>query len=566
MKRLKLGAKFSFFLVLIFLIGGCLKIFTLSHYFTDQAERTIQERAELVLTTMQGVRDYTQANIQPKFNNSPDWRDGFILESVPSFSAKTVFSNFRQQAPDFHDFSYKEVALNPTNLDDRADEFESSLFKQLQERQQSNQSEILSGYRTLEGHKLFYLARPLVMKDASCLACHGKPSQAPQSLIKLYGDQNGFGWKLDDVIAAQMVYVPADNILDRGRQNLFAVTKILLGFFVVLFFVINLLLWRTVIRPLKTLTKVANQISSCSIKEQEDSHRLEKLTNRKDEPGQLARAFQYMLYVLGQREQDLQMAVQERTLWLEQEMHERQTAQESLQTYSHAISHDLRNLTMGISSLVQGILFQTFGTQSQDGKESIEKAPAIAIEPEALTMIQKSCDRQLNLMNSLMTAESTDIWRDVLDCKSVNLRALTTELQLAYGPKLLVQGSTINNFIAADLPDIQADPSQLKRVFENFIDNALKYNPEGVVITLNAMLPGASMLRCTVQDNGIGIDAMQDDELFGIYTRGYQTDAHVKGYGLGLYICRKIVEAHGGMIGVERLPKGGAGFWFTLPL
>lgn len=565
MKRWKLGAKFSLFLVLIFLIGSCLKMFTLSQHFNYQAERTIQERAELLLTTMQAVRNYTQTSIQPKLENSSDWADGFILESVPSFSAKTVFSDFSQQTPDFEDFSYKEVALNPTNLDDRTDDFEATIFKQLQE-QQPNQSATLSGYRSLDGHKLFYLARPLVMKDASCLACHGEPSNAPQSLIQKYGDQNGFGWQLGDVIAAQMVYVPADTILYRGRQNLFAVTKILAIFFIVLFVVINLLLWRTVIRPLKILTKVAKQISSCSIQAKEDVCGLETLTNRRDEPGQLARAFQYMLDVLGQREQDLQMAVQERTRWLEQEMHERQTAQYSLQTYSHAISHDLRNLTMGISSLVQGILFQTFGTQSPDENDAVEKAPAVTIEPEALTMIQKSCDRQLNLMNSLMTAESSDIWRDVLDCETLNLRGVTKELQLAYGPKLLAKGSTVNNFIDADLPDIKADPNQLKRVFENFIDNALKYNPEGVEITLNATVPDDSTLRCTVQDNGIGIDAMQSDELFGIYTRGHQNDAQVKGYGLGLYICRKIVEAHGGTIGVEKLPKAGAGFWFTLPL
>lgn len=562
----KLGIKFSAFLVLIFLIGSGLKIFTLSQHFNYQAEKAVQERAEILLTTMQAVRNYTQDNIQPRLEDSPEWDSSFVLESVPNYAARTVFEDFRQHAPSYEAFSYKEATPNPTNPDDRTDEFEADIFNQLAGA--TEQPERLSGYRTLGGTKLFYIARPLIMTDAKCLACHGDPRDAPQSQIKMYGDQNGFGWQLNDVIAAQMIYVPADTILDRGRQNLWAVTTILLSLFGALFIVINLLLWRTVIRPLKILTRVAKQISSCSLSDEprmmpNPSQGLERLTSRRDEPGQLARAFQFMLHVLGQREQDLQLAVQERTLWLEQEMQERQAAQESLQLYSHAINHDLRNLVMGISSVVQGVLFQTFGA-NQEKRQPPETPDAVAVEPAALAMIQKSCDRQLNLMNSLMTEESSDIWRVALQVETVYLQTLTADLQKSYSAKLPFS-STFHSHIPDDLPPIEADPSQLQRVFENLIDNALKYNPDGVDITLEARVEaGDSMIRCTVQDNGVGIDAQKVNTLFGVYTRG-QSDARITGYGLGLYICRKIIEAHGGTIGVESSADGGATFWFQLP-
>lgn len=83
---------------------------------------------------------------------------------------------------------------------------------------------------------------------------------------------------------------------------------------------------------------------------------------------------------------------------------------QAAQTYSHAINHDLLNLVMGISSLVQGILFQTFGADQTPGVSNTpRKSTAIHLEPEALAMIQKSCDRQLSLMNSLMSVESSEI-------------------------------------------------------------------------------------------------------------------------------------------------------------
>lgn len=567
-----LGAKFSLLLALVCILGGCLTTFILAKHLNYQAEQAVKERAEIFLTAMQAARNYTQDNIQPLLEGSSELGDGFIQESVPNFAARTIFSDFQRQDADFQNFVYKEAALNPTNPLDRTDEFEAQIFIQLQQQLTIPEPQILSGYRALDGENLFYLARPLIMNDASCLTCHGDPRNAPKHLIEMYGDQNGFRWKLNDVVAAQMVYVPADKIFDRGRQNLLTVTKTLLSIFGALFLVINLLLWRTVIQPLKILTSTAKHISSCSVNQRQNTklqaQDLDVLTIRQDEPGQLARAFQYMIHVLRQREQDLQQAVHERTQSLEQEMRDRQTAQDALQTYSHAINHDLRNLVMGISSLVQGILFRTSRADEPAASSNrVEPSTIIKIKPAALTMIQKSCDRQLKLMNSLMEVQSSDVWRIALQFEPIDLSQLTEDLKMAYEAKLLAADATLENHISAGLPMIQADANQLQRVFENLIDNALKYNPKGVAIALNATMCDGDqpMISCTVSDNGIGVDPRKSEELFKIYSRGYAS-RQTSGYGLGLYICRKIVEAHGGNIGVKTLLNGGAEFWFTLPL
>lgn len=566
--RWNLWAKFSLFLLLVWLVVSGSTTALLARHLNSQAEQAVRERAEIVLTAMQAVRNYTRTHVQPLIS---DDSPAFVQEGIPNFAARTVFTDFQQQDPLLEDFLYKEATPNPTNPMDRADSFETNIFTQLKQRVTAD-SQVLSGYRSLDGKQLFYLAQPLIMNDTSCLECHGSAQNAPMYLVDMYGDRNGFGWKLNDVVAAQMVYIPADYIFDRGRQNLFTVTKTLLGILGAFFVVINLLLWRTVVKPLNILTNVAKSVSSCSIQNQQefcpqDKH-LERLTLRQDEPGQLARAFQYMIYVLSRREQDLQIAVQERTQSLEQEMRDRKTAQDALQTYAHAMNHDLRNLVMGISNLVQGVLFRSSRGESEVACANghAQQRP-VAMEPKALNMIQQSCDRQLKLMGSLMDVQASDSWRISLKLDSVNLRQLTDELRLFYEPRQLLSAAKIDNRVSSDVPPVYGDFSQLRRVFENLINNALKYNAQGVLITLTAevWVSDPAMVRCAVIDNGVGIDPAKSQDLFKLYARG-ESCSSVAGYGLGLYICRKIVEVHGGRIGVETPANGGAEFWFTLPM
>ena len=578
MKLGSLGTKFSVLLALIWLLGGSATIFTLSRHLNAQAEQTVRERAEIVLTAMQAARNYTQHNIQPLVKAYSLADNSFTQEIIPNFAARSIFSNFRQQDPNFLDYLYKEAAINPTNPIDLADSFEATLYPQL-EALTETPPRMLSGYRTLNDQKFFYLARPLVVNDESCLACHGNPEEAPSPLLSLYGDRNGFGWNLNEIVATQVMYVPADMIFARGRQNLWTVTKTFLGIFGALFLTINLLLWRTVIRPLKILTGTAKQISACSVESRQPvllkDENLTPLTVRKDEPGQLARAFEYMLHVLGQREQDLQQAVEERTRSLSQEMRDRQAAQSALQVYAHAMNHDLRNIAMGISSVVQGIVFRS---GKSPATEPIAESTAnsaqrtVIVDKTAISLIQKSCARQLSLMDSLMevrsaTLNSSAVWQSALQPAPVSLQTLASALVKTYLAK--PSSATFENRIgdnAMSLPLVKVDERQIQRVFENLINNALKYNPKGVHVILSATMDEReNMVCCTVADNGRGIDTEKGEDLFELYSRGVENPSS-SGYGLGLYICRKIITAHGGYIGVKPSPDKGATFWFTLPV
>jgi len=128
--------------------------------------------------------------------------DEFHPQSVPAFAATETFGYLREKFPDYF---YKEATLNPTNPRDRTTDWESDVVNQF--RSNSTQAEFISSRESPTGTALF-LARPIRVNNVSCLECHSTPDKAPAEMIKLYGGDNGFGWKLDDVIGAQIVSVP----------------------------------------------------------------------------------------------------------------------------------------------------------------------------------------------------------------------------------------------------------------------------------------------------------------------------------------------------------------------
>lgn len=116
-----------------------------------------------------------------------------------------------------------------------------------------------------------------------------------------------------------------------------------------------------------------------------------------------------------------------------------------------------------------------------------------------------------------------------------------------------------------DLPPVQADGDRVRQVLLNLITNATRYSPEGTTITLTAALED-DVVRVTVADEGIGIDPADAERVFGKFVMLEKPAWVKKGTGLGLYITKTIVDAHGGRMWVESEPGRGSRFHFTLPL
>lgn len=257
--------------------------------------------------------------------------------------------------------------------------------------------------------------------------------------------------------------------------------------------------------------------------------------------------------------QKLQNQLQNQNEQLQAEICDRQKAQEAVQVFLNAVSHDLRNPVTGGLMVLKSLQ-----------KEAEAQGGTVAVSRSILQRMIQSHDRQLALINSLLETHANDMSGIILECQSVDLFTLVSELAIEWQPMIEQDESVLQNQVSSDLPPINADSNQLWRVYENLIANALKHNPPGVNLTLTAEIeqvsyPDSPMMRCTVHDNGIGIPPEQFDSIFELYKRGEQARRTV-GLGLGLYLCRQIIMAHGGQIGLTSHSEPGSTFWFTLPL
>jgi hypothetical protein len=154
----------------------------------------------------------------------------FFPQSIPFYASTENFNYFRGQYPDF---SYKEAALNPTNLRDRTVDWEADVVNIF--RNDPARTEVTGRRETPDGTALYFCA-PIRVDDASCLTCHSNPEAAPPEMVKIYGTANGFGWKLNEVVGAQIVSVPA-KLADISAENAFRIILLWLGGIFALVFV-----------------------------------------------------------------------------------------------------------------------------------------------------------------------------------------------------------------------------------------------------------------------------------------------------------------------------------------
>jgi protein-histidine pros-kinase len=250
---MKLIVKFNLVLCIIFAIG-----FAAVGYFTNRllqrnTKEEIMENARIMMEAALAVRSYTSSQIKPLLETQIKY--SFLPQSVPAYSANQYFAQLKKKFPEY---SYKEATLNPTNPMDRANDWEADIVNVF--RQTPDLGEQV-GERETPAGKAMYMARPLKIKDAKCLDCHDTPENTPRTVIERYGSDNGFGWKLNDVVGAQIVTVPVKLPVQRAKA-VFAVFMVSLAtVFAVLILALNMMLFYLVTRPVNQLAKVANEVS-----------------------------------------------------------------------------------------------------------------------------------------------------------------------------------------------------------------------------------------------------------------------------------------------------------------
>ena len=266
---------------LVFIGGIAVSGVGLATILNRNAQNEISSKALIFMEMMNSVRDYTNNQVRPELADKLESK--FLPQSIPTYTVREVFEQFRADEA-YREFLYKDATLNPTNLRDRADSFENAIVERF--RKEKNLKE-LRGFRSSPDGQVFYIARPLAVSESSCLECHSIPDAAPKSMIERYGTIHGFGWKLNEIVSAQMIYVPASKVIQNARQSFVSLMGVVVVIFAAAIFIVNRWLNRYVVRPLNQMSQVAEAASRGEMDAE-----FEQMSN--DEVGRLAEAFTRM--------------------------------------------------------------------------------------------------------------------------------------------------------------------------------------------------------------------------------------------------------------------------------
>jgi HAMP domain-containing protein len=274
-----LRLKFNLVLLAVFALGLGATGYISHELLHRNAQEEVLRNAGVMMEASLSMRHYTVSKVRPVLRSEPD---KFLPESVPAFAATEIMGLLRQKYPDY---MYKEAAINPTNPNNRVVEWENDIVRAFRS---DNALKEISGMRETPTGRSLYLARPFQIKDAACLSCHTTPDLAPPAMVKIYGPANGYGWKLNEVVGAQIVSVPMNLPIRNANRAFVTFISSLAVVFAALFVVLNIMLTQLIVEPITELSFAADQISKGKV------DIAELPAKGKDEVAQLGQAFNRM--------------------------------------------------------------------------------------------------------------------------------------------------------------------------------------------------------------------------------------------------------------------------------
>jgi protein-histidine pros-kinase len=240
-------------LLLVFALGLGVTGYISYDLLHRNARDEVLRSAGVMMEAALSMRGYTVGQVGPLL---PYSEDRFHPQAVPAYAATEIMNQLRKK---YVDYSYKEAALNPTNPRNKAVEWETDIVNAFRNNPERGE---ISGMRETPTGQSLYLARPFQIKNKACLACHTTAGEAPPAMIKLYGPNNGFGWKHNEVIGAQIVSVPMSLPIQNANRAFYTFMASLSAVFVVLFIILNVMMSALIVRPITRMSKAADEIST----------------------------------------------------------------------------------------------------------------------------------------------------------------------------------------------------------------------------------------------------------------------------------------------------------------
>ncbi|HSB51955.1 MAG TPA: ATP-binding protein [Dissulfurispiraceae bacterium] len=425
------------------------------------------------------------------------------------------------------------TSLRLTNPENAPDDFERSSLEQFD---QGAATERLAVERIGDAHYLRYIA-PLSVEEA-CLSCHATQ-----------------GYKVGDVRGAISVVVPVEKTLaeisaNRVRMGIAAavITLTLIGS---MFFMMKVL----VLTPLRRLKSSITEFS-------QDKRTTPALLRTGDEFEDLSHAFADMTRTLAQYHDSLNLRVQDATRSLEEANAQLTEANRLLSAanlrksdFVARASHEIRTPLTSIKGAIDYLSTKLSALPSAVDRDACVHELQVFFE-----VIRKNTERLIRMVNDMLDIERIETGTSELSFNDIDL-ALIIEETVAY-----FQFSTADKSLSLGMSlvpglRVRADDDRIRQVLINLLSNAMKFSPPGGSIVIESYARG-NRAAVEVCDEGPGIAAEDRERIFAKFFR----KGAGQGVGLGLAICKTIIEAHDGTIGVDSSGGSGARFFITLPL
>ena len=294
LRRISLQAKFILGLLAIFVILGAAFSLFLGAHLRELLKAEVEDKAGLIFSHQAAIQDYVRTILRPAVRQALP-RDEFLLEAMStSYATRKVMIDLNAETGQY---IYRRVALEPRNPDSRANELERQLILLFQK---EPHREDYKSFLVIEGEEHYITARP-VRFAAECLACHGRPEDAPRELLERYGDGRGFGRTEGEVAGLDLVGLPVHNAVKNIRQWTVSFAVYFFAGTAVVFILILAFFNRLVIHNLRRLKGIFQPW----FHREEDLRILDRL-DKEDEINTLVRAMEEFALHLGEARRQLE--------------------------------------------------------------------------------------------------------------------------------------------------------------------------------------------------------------------------------------------------------------------
>ena len=278
-KKKSLVKRFNKVLFLIYILSVLVTAPIMYLYTEDQVHSRAKEKLVLLVDVVKSVQKYVATDLRPHFTK----QDIYYSPAISGMVATAKVSQYlKKKQPKY---IIRNVSDNPLNIKNAATGIELDLLRTFR---QNRKTKIIEQVGKIDGKEYIITAAPKVTKKKGCMRCHGKPENAPEDVINVYGTDSGFGWELNQVVGVSIVGVPLDDIqrltIERSAYMIAALTML----FTILFMIINSLVRRLILTPIVEITDVAKAVSGG------DLYRIVEETDRNDEIGELSKSFELM--------------------------------------------------------------------------------------------------------------------------------------------------------------------------------------------------------------------------------------------------------------------------------